>query len=124
MLDLYRLYAGDTWRARPRLTVNYGLGWSYEPNALSHDLTKPALLTPILGADGLMPPAARTRNFSPTLGFAWTATRDGKTVRARRGGRYFDPAGSTNAVNLINERHLLSPLGTGQSDPDGREHLP
>ena len=51
LTDLYRLYFGDTWRAAPRLTVNYGLGWSYEPNALSHDLTKPALLTPILGAE-------------------------------------------------------------------------
>jgi len=113
VVDLYRLYAGDTWRARPRLTLNYGLGWSYEPNALSHDLSKPALLAPILGADGLTPPAARTRNFSPTLGFAWTATRDGKTVLRGGAGRYFDPAGSTNAVNLNNERHLLSPLGTG-----------
>ena len=29
-------------------------------------------------------------------------------------GRYFDPAGSTNSVNLANERLLLSPLGTGR----------
>lgn len=66
--DLYRLYFGDTWRAVPRLTLNYGLGWSYEPNALSHDLKKPALLTSILGVDGLKPPTAKTRNSSPTLG--------------------------------------------------------
>ena len=111
--DLHRLYFGDTWRAAPRLTVNYGLGYSYEPNALSHDLSKPALLTPILGHEGLNPPAARTRNFSPTVGFAWTTTRDGKTVVRGGGGRYFDQAASTNQVNLINERHLLSPLGTG-----------
>ena len=53
VLDLYRLYASDTWRAGPRLTMNSGLGWSYEPNALNHDLTKPALLIPILGPQGL-----------------------------------------------------------------------
>ncbi len=111
--DLYRLYFGDTWRVVPRLTVNYGLGYSYEPNALSHDLKKPALLAPILGPAGLNPPAARTRNFSPTVGFAWTATGDGRTVVRGGAGRYFDQAASTNAVNLINERHLLSPLGTG-----------
>ena len=111
--DLYRLYFGDTWRATTRLTVNYGLGYSYEPNAFTHDLTKPALLAPILGLEGLSPPAARTRNFSPTVGFAWTVTRDSRTVLRGGGGRYFDQAASTNQVNLINERHLLSPLGTG-----------
>jgi hypothetical protein len=111
--DLYRLYFGDTWRLGSRLTLNYGLGWSYEPNALTHDLTKPALLTPILGIDGLRPPVAQKDNFSPMVGFAWSATSDGRTVVRGGVGRYFDPANSTNAVNLINERHLLSPLGTG-----------
>ena len=111
--DLFRLYVADTWRATSRLTLNYGLGWSYEPNALSHDLTKPALLVPILGVDGLRPPAAQKGNLSPTLGFVWTATGDGKTIVRGGAGRYFDPAGSTNASNLMNERHLLSPLGTG-----------
>ena len=46
------LYFADTWRARSRLTLNFGVGWSYEPNALNHDLTKPALLAPILGETG------------------------------------------------------------------------
>jgi hypothetical protein len=71
----------------------------------------------------LKPPAARTRNFSPTLGFAWTATGDGKTVVRGGAGRYFDPANSTNAVNLINERHLLSPLGTGNLTRTGANIL-
>ncbi len=123
VVDLYRLYAGDTWRPRPRLTLNYGLGWSYEPNALSYDLTKPALLAPILGADGLKPPTARTRNFAPTLGFAWTAASDGKTVVRGGAGRYFDPAGSTSAFNLLGERYLLSPLGTGNLTQSGSNIL-
>lgn len=113
ILDLFRLYAGDTWRVGPRLTLNFGLAWSYEPNALNHDLTKPALLVPILGPDGLNSPAVQIDNFSTTLGFAWAATRDGKTVVRGGAGRYFDPAASNHFPNLRNERHQLSPLGTG-----------
>jgi len=112
VIDVYRLYVGDTWRAGTHLTINGGLAWSYEPNALNHDLTKPALLSPILGADRLDPPAARTRNFSPTLGFAWTAGRDGKTIVRGGAGRYFDPVGGTHALNLANERRQLLPVGT------------
>ena len=114
VLDLYRLFVSDNWRAAPRLTVTVGLGWSYEPNALNHDLTKPALLAPILGPQGLKAPSVQTRNFSPTAGFAWTATRDGRTVVRGGAGRYFDPIGSAHPLNLSNERHLLSPLGNGR----------
>ncbi len=113
VLDLYRLYAGDTWRVGPRLTMNFGLSWSYEPNALNHDLAKPALLIPILGAEGLHAPAVQVGNFSPTLGFAWMATRDGKTVVRGGAGRYFDPAASNHFPNFRNERQQLAPLGTG-----------
>jgi carboxypeptidase family protein len=112
-LDLYRIHVADTWRVGASLTLNAGIGWSYEPNALNDDLTKPALLGPLVGERGLDAPAAR-RGVSPTLGFAWAATPDGRTVVRAGIGRYFDPAGSTNSTNLANERLLLSPLGTGR----------
>lgn len=113
VMDLYRLYAGDTWHLSPRLTVNYGLAWSYEPNSLNTDLTKPKLLTAILGPNGLNSPRSQRANFSPTFGFVWTANRDGKTVIRGGAGRYFDPV-SFNSVNVGNERLALSPLGTGR----------
>ena len=116
--DLYRLYAAETWRIGPRLTLNYGLAWSYEPNSLNTDLTKPKLLTAILGANNLNPPRAQTANFSPTLGFAWAATRDGKTLIRGGAGRYFDPV-SFNSVNIANERRALSPAGTGRRSVSG-----
>ena len=112
-LDLYRLYAGDTWHVGPRVTLNFGLAWSFEPNALNHDLSKPALLIPVLGVDGLNAPAVQFSHFSPTLGFAWAATRDGKTVVRGGAGLYFDPAASNHFPNFRNERHQLSPIGTG-----------
>jgi hypothetical protein len=114
IVDLYRLFVSDTWRTGSRVTLNAGLGWSYEPNALNTDLTKPALLTPILGADGLNPPSVRRTNISPMLGFAWTATANGKTVVRAGAGRYYDPIGSTNAGDLFSERQALFPLGTGR----------
>ncbi len=123
VLDLYRVYAGDTWRVGPRLTVNAGLAWSYEPNALNHDLTKPALLIPILGSDGLSAPDVQLANFSPTMGFAWMATDDGKTVVRGGAGRYFDPAASNHFNNFRNERHQLSPLGTGNINVPGSSIL-
>ena len=114
VLDLYRLYVSDTWHAGPRLTINGGLTWSYEPNALNHDLTKPALLTALLGTDGLQPPRVQAARFSPTVGLAWTMGRDGKTVVRSGAGHYFDPVGGTTAPNLANERVALSPLGTAR----------
>ena len=99
--------------------MNAGLAWSYEPNALNHDLDKPALLIPILGAGGLHAPAVQVGNFSPTLGFAWMATSDAKTVVRGGAGRYFDPASSNHFNNFRNERHQLSPLGTGSISVPG-----
>jgi hypothetical protein len=113
--DVFRVYAADTWRVRPSLTLNAGLGWSYEPNALNHDLTKPPLLVPLLGDRGLAAPSSRAVNFSPRLGVTWAATSDARTIVRGGIGRYFDPASSTNSVHLGNERLLLSPLGTGRA---------
>ena len=113
IIDLYRLYAANTWRVGPRLTVNYGLAWSYEPHSLNTDLTKPQLLTAILGPDGLNPPAAQKTVFSPTVGFTWVATRDGKTVIRAGAGQFFDPVSFNNA-NITRERLALSPAGTGR----------
>jgi hypothetical protein len=119
ILDFFRLYADDVWRVGPRLTVNAGLAWFYEPNALNHDLTKPALLIPLLGENGLSAPRPQRANLSPTLGFAWTPSRGGHTVIRGGAGRYFDPAASTNSGGLATERQLLSPLGTGRISISG-----
>ena len=118
VLDRYRIYAGDSWLKGQRLTLNYGLAWSYEPNSLNVDLTKPKFLTAIVGPDGLGPSLAQKANFSPSFGFAWTATRDAKTVIRAGAGRYFDPV-SFNSNNIANERRALSPAGTGRKTIPG-----
>ena len=119
IIDQYRLFIADTWHMHSRLTLNAGLGWLYEPNALNDDLTKPALLVPLLDVDGLKPPRVQLANFSPTIGWAWTATEDGRTVVRAGTGRYYDPISSTNSTNLLNERFALSPVGTGRLSQSG-----
>jgi carboxypeptidase family protein len=121
--DLYRLYATDTWRFGPRVTVDAGLAWLYEPRALNDDLTKPALLAPILGVDRLGPPRVDRANLSPSLGIAWTPSRDGRTVVRAGAGRYFDPIASANATNLMMERRALLPLGTTRNTVMGSKFL-
>jgi hypothetical protein len=113
-LDLLRLYVADTWQAADRLALNGGLAWSYEPNALNHDLSKPPLLRPLLGPENLNPPRVPRASLAPALGFVWAATGDGRTVVRAGAGRYFDPVASANSVNLSNERRALLPIGTGR----------
>ena len=109
--NLFHLYAEDTWKIRPRFSLNYGLAWSYESNALNHDLTKPAYLAPIFGTSGLGQEQHSPRNFSPMLGFAWTVTKDNKTVVRGGAAIYYD---TWDIFNRLIERVILSPLGTGR----------
>lgn len=105
-------YWEDTWRVRPRFTLNYGLGWSYESNLLNYDLSKPQFLAPVFGANGLKPPAHQPYLFSPALGFAWAVTDDSKTVIRGGAGLYYD---SMNLEFRLIERAMLGPRGTGRA---------
>jgi hypothetical protein len=105
-----RLYVQDTWRIRPGLTVNYGLGWSIDRD-LNYDLGKPALFAPLLGSDGLGPPRKSWKDFSPVLGIAWSPARLPKTVIRMGAGIYYEPLSS---VNLDTERATLGPPGLGR----------
>ncbi len=91
--------------------MNYGLGWFYDPYP-NRDLSKPAYLTPLLGADGLKPVQVDRNNFSPSVGFAWGTTRDGKTVIRGGGGIYYD---MLSIFPFDPERVSLGPLGTGRT---------
>jgi Carboxypeptidase regulatory-like domain len=110
-----RLFFQDTWRLNSRLNLNYGLGWSIDRN-LNYDLTKPALLAPILGADGLGPTRKQWKNFSPVLGLAWAPWRDGKTVLRTGAGIFYDFLFSPI---LDIERALLGPTGSGRQNISG-----
>ncbi|MGH9907980.1 MAG: hypothetical protein ACRD8U_20615, partial [Pyrinomonadaceae bacterium] len=112
---ILRLFFQDIWRVRPRLTLNYGLGWNVDRN-LNYDLTKPALLVPILGADGLGPTRRQWKNFSSTLGAAWAPSRDSKTVIRAGAGFFYD---FLFPPFLETERGLLGPVGLGRQNIAG-----
>ncbi len=105
-------YWQDNWRIKPRFSLNYGLAWTYESNALNFDLTKPAYLAPIYGAGNLGHELHSPHNFSPMLGFAWTVTKDNKTVVRGGAGIYYD---TINLEVRLIERAMLGPAGTGRA---------
>jgi len=109
----YRFYAQDSWLMRPGFTLSYGASYQYETNLLNHDLTRPALLQPILGFIGKSP--TDKNNIAPSLGFAWDVKNDGKTVIRGGAGMYYD---TVLFVTRLLERPLIGPAG------DGRQSVP
>ena len=105
-------YWQDHWRVRPHFSLQYGLAWTYETNALNHDLTKPAYLQPLFGANGLGNELHSPHNFSPMLGFAWNVGHDNKTVIRGGAGIYYD---TINLEVRLIERAMLGPAGTGRA---------
>jgi hypothetical protein len=103
----FHWYIGDSWRLSPRLTLNLGLRYVYEPGADNPDLVKPQLL------DSFLPGLSRSNrrdknNFAPQMGVAWDPTGSGKWVIRAGAGLFYD----TNIfVNTGYERTDLLPPG-------------
>ncbi|HUO30931.1 MAG TPA: carboxypeptidase regulatory-like domain-containing protein [Bryobacteraceae bacterium] len=109
--NMFHFYGEDAWKITPRFTLNYGLAWSYESNALNYDLSKPSYLAPVFGAGALGYPQHSPHDFSPMLGFAWQATKDAKTVVRGGSAIYYD---TWDIFNRLIERVILGPEGTGR----------
>jgi hypothetical protein len=97
--SVYSLYAQDSWKVRPSLTVNYGLRWEFEPSPVNDNqvytrtgydglygvsgvgnLFRPGLFAgqPTrfrLLADGERAFRTRLGDLAPSFGFAWTVPR-------------------------------------------------
>ena len=83
------LYASDTWKIRPNLSLNAGIRYEYTSvpfswaaQALNKDASVPGLID-------FHAPTAQKTNFVPRLGIAWSPGRSGRTsIRAGFGMAY------------------------------------
>ncbi|MBY0504881.1 MAG: carboxypeptidase regulatory-like domain-containing protein [Bryobacteraceae bacterium] len=111
----YHFYWQDTYRVNKKLTLNYGLSWQYESTLVNGDLSKPALLAPIM--ESLEPTKPTYTNWSPSLGFAWNPFRNNKTVIRGGGGFYYD---TTELSQRLGERAAIGPVGNGRQQIGGQ----
>ena len=105
-----RFYGQDTWKIKPRFTLNYGLAWNFESTLVNRDLDKPAYLAPLYGSD-LSPTENNYNNFSPSAGFAWALDNTGKTVIHAGAGLYWE---TELLWRRLQERAAIGPVGNGR----------
>ncbi len=108
----------DTWKVRPNLTLNVGLGYDLETNLYYTDLPYPQyqLALPRFSGKSSVGKTASPDylNFSPDIGFTWSPFKDNKTV-VRGGWRTllgYENLFTTNFKNGF----ALGPPGNGRTN--------
>lgn len=105
------VYAQDTWKILPRLTINYGLRWEAQffPQMLikpSEAAYGPYLSNPLFPSTGYLP--NQTKEFQPRVGFAYDVFGNGKAS-------FRGSAGIFNArQNMLTEVGAITTNGVQQ----------
>ena len=106
----FRYYVQDTWRVNHKLTLNYGLGYSFESTLVNRDIPKPKYLAPLYGSD-LSPTNNNYNNYSPSIGFAYSPFASKKTVVRGGFGIYYN---TELLWRRLQERAYTGPVGNGR----------
>lgn len=95
--DNVSLYAQDTWRVDPRLTLTYGLRYEINPAPSEANGNEPVTVLPFdvpvnaqLAPDGTRFYETTYNNFAPRIGIAYQPFVDGKTVIRGGFGVFYD----------------------------------
>lgn len=118
----FDLWAGDTFRATSRLTLNYGVRYTYQGvlhdsrNSITNFIPGAGFVTP--NQDGAGPLYPKDfRSIGPRFGFAFTPFHDGKTVLRGGYGIFYD----VPALNFFTANTSLSNGGAAgvNANPGG-----
>lgn len=100
-------YVNDSWKVRPRLTLNFGLSYRIDSNLWNHDQLRPPIIAPLFDQRTAASPRDKN-NWAPRVGFAWDVAGNGRTVVRGGAGIYYD-----NTIDNLRlfERADLGPPG-------------
>jgi hypothetical protein len=108
------LYFGDSWKAKPNLTITAGLRYSRDTGRTDSDLPAIAAVNAILPGFG-NPVRQPNLNFGPQLGFAWDPRKSGKTIIRAGIGMFYE---NTIWNNVLFDRPLRLPTGQFLTNPN------
>jgi Carboxypeptidase regulatory-like domain/TonB dependent receptor/TonB-dependent Receptor Plug Domain len=92
VFDNISLYAQDHWKISPRLSIDYGVRWEFNPppgpsnGHYPATLTSSDLATATLAPAGSDPYQTTYDHFAPRFGFAWNAIASAQHALTVRGG--------------------------------------
>lgn len=127
------LFAQDTWKATPRLTLTYGLRWEWDPApsargkttlAAWENTTNPSQLA--LAPVGTSLWNTTWANFAPRFGLVYSLTKDGTFVLRAGGGIFYDLSVGSSAQLAVSFPNIAAAQYTAVAAPvsDGAQYLP